>query len=374
MRKTQLWATLGVLLVIAGIVLLSQSRALAQDATPEPYSGMSTPLQGEPPYLADIYKAWAGSAHANTQAEAFNHWNSTGSVPTTCARCHSTPGFIDYVGGDDTAQFQVDAPAPIGSVITCDACHNSAAAQLTSVTFPSGVTIDNVGTSARCMACHQGRESTVSVNAAIDKAGLTDSPDKVSSDLGFINVHYMAAAATLYGGEAQGGFQYPDKIYQPRNLHANGLNTCTSCHDQHTLAIKIDVCQQCHEDVKSVDDLKYIRMNGSLADYNGNGDTLEGISEEISGLQDMTLEAIQAYATEVAGTDIAYSPATYPYFFVDTNGNGEVDTDEAVAANGYKSFTPRLLEAAYNYQFSIKDPGAYAHNPKYVIELLYELD
>src|SRR5580765_6911169 len=27
---------------------------------------------------------------------------------------------------------------------------------------------------------------------------------------------------------------------------------------------------------------------------------------------------------------------------------------------------------AYNYQFSVKDPGSFAHNGKYIIELLYD--
>ena len=374
MRKTHWLGVVGVLFVIAGMSLLFQSRVLAQDAetTPEPYTGMSAPIEGEPPYLADIYNEWVGSAHADTTAEAFNHWNSEGAVSASCARCHSTPGFIDYVGGDGSEAFSVEADAPIGTVITCDACHNSAAMQLTSVTFPSGVTIDNVGSGVQCMQCHQGRESTDSVNAAIaSKSGLEPNSNEVSADLSFVNVHYRAAAATLFGGEARGGYQYDGKYYQQRNLHAEGLNTCTSCHDQHSLEVKVDLCESCHDDVRSVEDLPYIRMNGSLVDYNGNGDTLEGIGEEISGLQEMEMEAIQAYATEVSGTDIAYSADSYPYWFVDTNSNGEVDEDEATRDNGYKAFTPVLLEATYNYQFVVKDPGAFAHNPKYVIELLY---
>src|SRR5262249_36535057 len=32
----------------------------------------------------------------------------------------------------------------------------------------------------------------------------------------------------------------------------------------------------------------------------------------------------------------------------------------------------RLLRAAYNYQMASKDPGAFAHNAKYIIELLYD--
>ncbi|MCC6804327.1 MAG: hypothetical protein IT319_15705 [Anaerolineae bacterium] len=352
--------------------LLFAAQAFAQDATPEPFGGFGAPLEGDPPYLADVYHAWAGSAHADTEAEAFNHWNSEGAVPETCAKCHSTPGYIDFVGGDGSEFGVVDAPAPIGTVLTCDGCHNSAAEQLTSVTFPSGVTIEDVGISARCMQCHQGRASTVSVNGAIEKAGLTADSNEVSADLNFINIHYFAAAATLYGGEAQGGYQYEGKIYQMRNMHAGGLNTCADCHDQHSLEVRVDLCSDCHEDVRDLEDLPYIRMNGSLADYDGDGDTLEGIGEEIQGMQELALEAIQAYASEISGTPIAYSADAYPYFFVDTNENGEVDEDEATSDNGYKVFTPVLLEAAYNYQVSVKDPGAFAHNPKYIIELLYD--
>jgi hypothetical protein len=376
MRKYQLFGVVGILLMIAGLSLLLQSQVFAQEATPEvtpePYQGFGAPLEGSPPYLEDIYNKWVGSAHADTKAEAFNHWNTDGVIPETCARCHSTPGYIDFVGGDGSTPFKVDAKSPIGTVVTCDACHNSAASSLTTVTFPSGATIENVGPSARCMQCHQGRASTDSVNAAIEKVGLTTDTDTVSADLGFINIHYFAAAATLYGGEARGGYQYEGKIYQQRNLHAGGLNTCQNCHDTHSLQVKVDVCAQCHEDVKSVDDLKNIRMNGSGADYDGDGDTLEGIAGEISGLQELLLQAMQAYANEVSGTPIAYSPDAYPYFFVDTNNNGTVDTDEAKSDNGYKAFTASLLKAAYNYQDSIKDPGAFAHNPKYVIELLYD--
>ncbi len=60
---------------------------------------------------------------------------------------------------------------------------------------------------------------------------------------------------------------------------------------------------------------------------------------------------------QVAESPIAYDGSSYPYFFVDTNGNGIVDTDEAQVPNAFKSWTPRLVKATYNYQFSLKDPG-----------------
>ncbi len=35
-------------------------------------------------------------------------------------------------------------------------------------------------------------------------------------------------------------------------------------------------------------------------------------------------------------------------------------------------WTPRMLKAAYNYQVSVKDPGAFAHGNKYIVQLLYD--
>ena len=109
-------------------------------------------------------------------------------------------------------------------------------------------------------------------------------------------------------------------------------------------------------------------MNGSLVDYNGNGDVKEGIQKEYAGVQAMLLDAIKAYAKDVAKADIAYDAAAYPYFYADKNANGKVDEGETP----YSTWTPRLLKAAYNYQVAGKDPGAFAHNAKYVIQLMHD--
>jgi hypothetical protein len=113
-------------------------------------------------------------------------------------------------------------------------------------------------------------------------------------------------------------------------------------------------------------------MAGSMVDYDGDGDTTEGIATEIEGLQGMLLQAIQAYTTEKAGTAIAYDLHTHPYWFIDTDGNGQADEAEVNGDNRFASWTGRLLKAAYNYQTSLKDPGAFAHGGKYIIELLYD--
>ena len=71
-------------------------------------------------------------------------------------------------------------------------------------------------------------------------------------------------------------------------------------------------------------------------------------------------------------TGLCYAPATYPYFFKDTNGDRGCGPDETTAANGFKAWTPALVKASFNYQLSRKDHGAWAHNFDYVTQLLHD--
>jgi hypothetical protein len=316
---------------------------------------------------------WSGSAHNDVEGEPFNHWNeeSPAEIPVTCAKCHSTPGYRDFIGADGSEAGVVDEPAPIGTTVQCVACHNDVTLTMTSVVMPSGIELTGLGDEARCMQCHQGRESTMSVTQAISDAAVTDD-DTVSDQLGFKNIHYYAAAATKYGTLAKGGFEYEGETYDGNFAHVDQFDTCIECHTMHTLQVKVEQCAGCHAGVKVVDDLKNVRMPGSLVDYDGDGNTEEGTYYEIEGLRDMLYQAIQAYGEEVAGTDIAYNADSHPYFFIDTNADGTASEDEAVSDNQYNAWTPRLLKAAYNYQVSLKDPGAFAHGGKYIIELLYD--
>jgi hypothetical protein len=314
-------------------------------------------------------QGWIGSPHADADAEAFTHWDEDDPpiVPADCAKCHSEGGYLDYLGVDGSEIRAVDNDQPIGSVVTCDTCHNQETEVWDTVIFPSGAEITGLGSEARCMECHQGRASTALVDNAIAEAGLEDM-DMPSEDLGFTNIHYHAAAASIYGGLAQGGYQYDDKVYDAKHDHVEGFDTCLGCHDAHTLQLRQEACADCHTE----GDPKDFRLAGSLMDYDGDGNTDEGIYYEIEGLQGMLYTAIQAYAGEVSGVPIVYEPQAYPYFFVDANANGQPDEDEAVFPNAYNAWTGRLAKAAYNYQTSLKDPGAYAHGGKYIIQLLYD--
>jgi hypothetical protein len=328
------------------------------------------PPTPEGPTLVVPFEAlWAGSGHADVEAEAFAHWDEDDppEVPVACAKCHSEGGYLDFLGLDGTAAGAVDNAAPIGTSVTCVTCHNEATAVMDSVVFPSGVEITGLGDESRCMQCHQGRASKLSVDGKIEAAGVADL-DTVSEDISFTNIHYHAAAATRAGGDAMGGYQYEGKTYDATFTHVEGYATCASCHDPHTLQVKVQECSACHAEA----DPKDYRMDGSLVDYDGDGDTNEGISYEVEGLRDLLYQAMQAYGTEVAGAAIGYDAHSYPYFFIDSNGNGVVDEDEAVRDNAFASWTARLSKAAYNYQVALKDPGGYAHGGKYIIQLLYD--
>jgi hypothetical protein len=335
--------------------------------------GVATAQEPEPTLEVPFLEEWTSSGHADAEAEAFVHWDEDDPavVPVACAKCHSTPGYLDFLGADGTDAGVVDNDAPIGTVVTCIACHNEVTVITDTVVMPSGVEITGLGREARCMNCHQGRESTVSVNETLEEAGVTDE-NTVSEDLGFRNIHYYAAAATKYGTVAQGGYEYEGKTYDANFAHVEGFETCVGCHDSHTLGLKVEACSECHTGVTSVEDLRDARMAGSLVDYDGDGDVEEGIYYELQGLQEILYQAIQDYAAKVAGTAIVYDALAYPYFFIDTDEDGETDEDEAAVPNQYSAWTPRLLKAAYNYQVSVKDPGAYAHGGKYIIQLLYD--
>jgi hypothetical protein len=333
-----------------------------EEAAPPPVS--------QAPLKIPFRQEWKTSAHADFESEAKRHWDEDDPqvVSASCAKCHSEGGALEFFGADGSEPGVVENDHPVNTVISCVACHSEETMNWDTVVFPSGAEITGLGTDARCMECHQGRASKVSVDAGIEEAGLTDDLDTVSEDLGFTNIHYYAAAATLYGTFAQGGYQYDGNTYDAKFRHVEGYETCVSCHDSHTLEVKAEACVECHGE----GDYQDYRMISSASDYDGDGDVEEGIYYEIEGLQEMLYEGIQAYAAEVAGTPIVYDSAAYPYFFVDTNANGEPDEDEANYGNRYNAWTGRLAKAAYNYQTSKKDPGAFTHGGKYFIQLLYD--
>jgi hypothetical protein len=320
-----------------------------------------------PESIESVSAKWARSGHADATSRSFTNWDEDEPpvVPANCAKCHSLYGYRDFLGADGTAAGQIDEEPWGGSVVDCSACHNPPAHAMTQVTFPSGSEITENTRAANCMQCHQGRTGTPTVDKAI--AGLD--PDVVSTDLSFINVHYAVGAATLLGGDAQGAYQYAGKTYVGRFAHVEDYDTCIECHDPHSTALDADTCSPCHLNVVDRSDLRAIRE--STVDYDGDGDTSEPIAAEIGSFHNTLYEALQAYTAEVVKQPLVYADA-FPYYFHDTNGNGVADEDELDRNNRYAAWTPRSLQAAYNYHYVNEDPGAYTHNARYILQVLYD--
>jgi hypothetical protein len=173
----------------------------------------------------------------------------------------------------------------------------------------------------------------------------------------------------MYGSEANGMFQYPDKVYNGFNKHSK-TNQCADCHDAHKLEVSPETCVECHEDVVTEEDI--FNIKDEQIDYDGDGDAAEGLFYEEQGMLEALAAAIQVYSKDVAGSPVAYNPAAHPYFFIDTNENGVADPEESVSDNRYASWTPRMLEAAYNFQWASKDPGSFVHNGAYVLQALFD--
>jgi hypothetical protein len=321
----------------------------------------------------DIVTQWFGSGHADGFGEPFNHWNADGAVSASCVRCHTMNGFTQLVNGDTLTAQSVIFP----KVLDCRTCHEPngggqtifEAGKVQTVEFPSGA-VKTLGDSSNiCMTCHQGRESGLSVQEDIDA-----NPGGPHS---FINRHYFAAAAILFGSEVDAGFQYPGKMYKMLNgFPAHGgiqKQTCTQCHlrgeEDHHFLPQLEDCSGCHLGIADFEELG--RPFGiPNTDYDGDG-TGESFQHEIDGLEEALLAEIQTYAKTVIGKPIIYQAGSYPYFFNDTNDNGIVDPGEAIFPNRYTSFDDALLKAAYNYH-SNQDPCGDIHNHKYVIQTIID--
>ncbi len=245
------------------------------------------------------------------------------------------------------------------------------------MTLPSGKTLTGLGDESRCIVCHQGRESKLSMDTMITAAAVADA-DTVSTAIRFKNLHYFAAAASYYGREAGVAYEYTGKAYEKEFTHVQSFNQCMECHDPHSLKVRVNDCASCHDIAPAnlaagkyddaITDLYGARMKGTTSDFDGDG-TKEGIYFELVGMSDVLYKAIREYANDVSGKPLIYDGHTYPYWFED---KGTIGTFEPGVDTGFASWTARLVKTAFNYQMWQKDPGAFAHNGKYLMELMYD--
>ena len=168
---------------------------------------------------------WKSSPHADDDAEAFRHWDEADpqEIPVMCAQCHSRTGFLDFLGVDGTAVDVVDSPprsAP-PSLVTYATTKRRTPWTVSPLLRASGLAV-----SARRRAASPATRDAARHRPSIrrlKKLELTDE-DTPSADLLFINSH-STSAATSFGSEVHGAYEYAGNTYQGR-LQPRGRILC----------------------------------------------------------------------------------------------------------------------------------------------------
>jgi hypothetical protein len=331
------------------------------------------------------------------------HFNSAGALgghsTGTCSRCHNSEAFRAFIGdptvtgGDGLPHLAEVATFTFSGTtkgMVCVTCHNSVSDPTTGTLrthqFPSGKVVTTDAKTAICSQCHDGGRPAYEVAQLNKQLTLAPVPATVDAQLTAtganktVRAHYLPAASTLFGADASNWAEYAGNIYTARNQHG-GVASCVDCHDAHNgdvvANVKATTCGKCHFNeltllpVANFAELEESRQFGFEGDIDGDG-VVESLKLEIDGLRAKLLTAIQSYATNVVGTAICFdNSATNPNrFYLDdgTSVNGRCGAQ----VTEYNKYTPRLLKAAYNYMIATNDVGAWAHNPRYAIEVIYD--
>lgn len=280
---------------------------------------------------------WDNSGHANPPTYP------TGSGRSSCARCHTPEGFIQYVEGETVTEHDW---APF----SCAMCHdphnhdNEHQLRTVSATLRNGQVITQGGTGKLCMNCHQSRQEANS---------YSDEPH------GHYGPHYMTQADMI---NASNVVTFGKNL--PSSPHIAAIeNSCVHCHmfpghvdaegnvilvGSHTWEMhdpqgndNVAVCAECHGDIGDSFEEKKYYLNG-IADHDGDG-IAEGVHEGVEGL----MEILASMLPKAEGHD-AYDP------------HDDVDT----------TWTKTELKAAFNYEMVFYDRSHGIHNPAFTVALL----
>jgi hypothetical protein len=341
---------------------------------------------------------WPLGGHFNPAGAMAGH--SSGS----CARCHNGLAFRDLIGADGTAVnvtsigYLSTDPTPLDTTtafatpgqMQCATCHNGATVlgggSLNQHKFASGVvyTFTVETKSAICSQCHDGGRpgyNIAQVNAVLSWNSSVGPDAQLVATNAQVRAHYLSAASTLLGGAVGSWSQVTGNIYTGANEHG-GVAGCTFCHNAHTGELPPDSnvnvpedtirnkCGPCHYNdagaaVASFLELEESRQFGFEGDVDNNPLTVT-VKDDLDGLAAKLYVAIQTYSNSIAGQQVCF----FNNRWYNDTGAGTCGT--APNAGTPAKFTPRLLKATFNYGMYTTDPGAWAHNPRYVAEAMYD--
>jgi len=254
---------------------------------------------------------WRNAGHADETAEAFVHYDWSQPNRAVCRQCHSGNGYIDWAEGFPAAE--QDGSFRVVDCLVCHGAHGVPQSDVLlrtfdEVTLPTegpDVTLTGLGAQATCYACHNGRRA----------------PDD-----GSLTPHYMLGAVMLEGLNGN-DFGYTLVNSQHTNLEAS----CVSCHmsegpaqgepghgklGEHTFAMKVHDPEDPDFGAENLSGCNVAACHGgtgplttlnrtAYGDYDGDG-VIEGVQDEVAGLEDLVFPAIEAKGAVFLGH--------YPYW------------------------------------------------------------
>ncbi|MDE3089686.1 MAG: hypothetical protein KGJ80_09950, partial [Chloroflexota bacterium] len=341
----------------------------------------------------------ANAGHGDPDSPAFGI---AGPEEQQCVRCHTAAGFVSFLADPkNSASWNNEA-----GVLGCAVCHDPHSdtnfKQLRVVGKPVQVPFaaKDVGLSASCETCHNGRQSGDDF-----AAGKTTSYPHYSSaaemltDLGGIT--YGATIPNSPHGTMVGNAPIPNPAYDAvknptvakflwsaaGDNKGNVPGPCVTCHMwaavtspiTDTAAFKVGghsfntvspdgtidygaACKSCHGDVKDFN----MKAKG---DYDGNGKT-EGVQDEIKGLLNVVWKALEAkgfkkmdtgypYATLPTTVDAKAKNAWFNFRYVyGVMWGTDADGKPSVGGEGKAAAVHNFKRSCALLQLSLKDLGA----------------
>lgn len=274
----------------------------------------------------------------------------------SCAQCHTSEGFVQYVTGQEVTD--IAYPSQPG----CFACHDPhttgdfSVRTTAPVQLPAGVTFDK-GAGNLCANCHQGRRE---VSTQIKAGGLRS----------YFGPHHGPEADMFLGIN---GFELPGKSYGSSAHTYVVQDSCVECHlalpeGRYSLspqvgghsfylsgevhgATKVNVaaCTSCHEGTGQDGEFFDIMAK---ADYDGDG-TVENAQAEVEGLLHLLVSP--------NGNGIFQTIRPNPY-----NADGTFNSTRGL------EFPYETVAAVWNYKFVEEDKSVGIHNTKYAVQLLMD--
>jgi len=300
---------------------------------------------------------WGGSRHAVATRTP------SGPTRNNCVRCHTAPGFAQYIATAGTTNVPY-VTNTVYEAITCAACHDphdpTNPHQLRAAntyTLPEGTTVTNAGLGALCMNCHHSRNGAATTNILNFKLGLPTWAGGSS-----FGPHDSTAGDMV---EGVNGITYGKFI--PSSAHSYVVtNVCVGCHMQpvattdpafgqaggHTFSMtysngtalvdKVDVCVKCHGPLSGFD---FARK-----DYDGDGN-IDGVQTEVQHLLDQLSRLLPNSTYRADGNYVA---------------DGLVKSSLSPKTN----WQIRFLNAAWNWQFVNVEGSKGVHNASYAVGVL----